>query len=186
MFHMKLCRVSPLRVLLNFESLLQLTAGSVDVVAPRITNRGLDAARLKATLKILDLMDRRRLERAALDIVKLNQVNVTERSLTEVAECLHFGVRVVDALDHGVFISWAATRLLGVELQCLMQTQQRVLFNARHEFIARGLDGGVQRNGERKLLGNVSKFADAGNNAAGGDGKVARTNADTVGVVEDS
>ena len=33
MFLMKRCRVSPLRVLLNFESLLQLTAGSVNVVA---------------------------------------------------------------------------------------------------------------------------------------------------------
>ena len=33
MFHMKRSRVSPLRVLLNFESLLQLTACGVNVIA---------------------------------------------------------------------------------------------------------------------------------------------------------
>ena len=60
---------SSLCVLLNLEALLQLTAGRVDVVATGIADRGLDAAGLKTTLKIFDLMNRRRLKRAALDIV---------------------------------------------------------------------------------------------------------------------
>lgn len=77
MFHMKRLGWSPLRVLLNLEALLQLTAGRVDIVAAGITDRGLDTARLKTALKIFDLVNRRRLERTTLDIVKLNQVDVT-------------------------------------------------------------------------------------------------------------
>ena len=178
--------VSPLCVLLNLEALLQLTTGRVDVVAAGIADRGLDAAGLKTALKIFDLVNRRRLERAALDIVELDQIDVTQSPLAEVAKRLHLGVRVVDAFDHGVLVGWAATRLLGIELQCLMQAQQRVLFNARHDLVARGLDGGVQRDGERELLGNVGKLTDAGNNAAGGDGKVARADTDAVGIVKDT
>ena len=63
---------TPLCVLLDLETLLQLTAGGINIIAARITDRGLDATRLKAALKILNLMNRRRLERAALDVVKLN------------------------------------------------------------------------------------------------------------------
>lgn len=71
---------TPLCVLLYLETLLQLTAGGINIIAARITDRGLDATRLKAALKILNHMNRRRLERAALDVVKLNQVNVAQRS----------------------------------------------------------------------------------------------------------
>lgn len=71
---------TPLCVLLNFEALLQLSASGVNIVTTGVTNRGLDATGLKTTLKILNLMNRRRLERAALDVVKLNQVNVAQRS----------------------------------------------------------------------------------------------------------
>lgn len=128
---------TPLCVLLNFEALLQLSAGGVNIIAARITDRGLDATRLKAALKILDLMNRRRLERAALDAVKLNQVNVAQCSLAEVAERLHLGVCIIDALDHGVFIGRAAASLFGVELKRLVKAKQRVLLNTGHELIAR-------------------------------------------------
>ena len=186
MFHMKRCRVSPLRVLLNFESLLQLTAGSINVVATRIANRGLDAARFKATLKILDLVNRRRLKRAALNVVELNQIDMAQRSLAEVAECLHLRISIVDAFDHCVFVGRAASGLLGVKLQCLVKAQQRVFLDAGHKLVARGLNSGVQRDSERELLWNVGELTNAWNNAAGRHGKVARTNADTVGIVEDA
>ena len=75
---------TPLCVLLNFKALLQLSASGVNIVTTGVTNRGLDATGLKTTLKILNLMNRRRLERAALDIVKLNQVDVAQRALAEV------------------------------------------------------------------------------------------------------
>ena len=107
---------TPLCVLLNFEALLQLSASGVNIVTTGVTNRGLDATGLKTTLKILNLMNRRRLERATLDVVKLNEVNVAQRSLAEVAERLHFGIRIVDAFDHGILIGRAAAGLLGVEL----------------------------------------------------------------------
>ena len=114
---------TPLCVLLNFEALLQLSAGGVNIVTTGVTNRGLDAAGLKTTLKILNLMNRRRLERAALDVVKLNQVNVAQRSLAEVAERLHLGIRIVDAFDHGILIGRAAASLLGVELKRLVKAK---------------------------------------------------------------
>ena len=56
---------TPLCVLLNFEALLQLSTSGVNIVTTGVTNRGLDATGLKTTLKILNLMNRRRLERAA-------------------------------------------------------------------------------------------------------------------------
>ncbi len=92
----------------------------------------------------LNLMNRRRLERAALDVVKLNEVNVAQRSLAEVAERLHLGIRIVDAFDHGILIGRAAASLLGVELKRLVKAKQRVLLNTGHELIARRLDGGMQ------------------------------------------
>lgn len=128
---------TPLCVLLDLETLLQLTASGINIIAARITDRGLDATRLKAALKILDLMNRRRLERATLNVVKLNQVDVTQRSLAEVAKRLHLRVSVIDAFDHGVLIGWAAASLLGVELKRLVKAEQRVLLNTGHELIAR-------------------------------------------------
>lgn len=177
---------TPLCVLLNFEALLQLSASGVNIVTTGVANRGLDATGLKTTLKILNLMNRRRLERAALDVVKLNEVNVAQRSLAEVAERLHFGIRIVDAFDHGILIGRAAASLLGVELQRFVKAKQRVLLNTGHELIARRLDGGMKGNGKRELLGDVGKFANTGNNAAGRDGEVTSADTDAVGVVEDS
>ena len=43
MFHMKRLGWSPLRVLLNLEALFELPASSVDIVAARVTDRGLNA-----------------------------------------------------------------------------------------------------------------------------------------------
>ena len=135
---------TPLCVLMNFESLLQLSASGVNIVTTGVTNRGLDATGLKTTLKILNLMNRRRLERATLDVVKLNEVNVAQRSLAEVAERLHLRIRIVDAFDHGILIGRAAASLLGVELKRFVKAKQRVLLNTGHELIARRLDGGMQ------------------------------------------
>ena len=114
---------TPLCFFLNFEALLQLSASGVNIVTTGVTNRCLDATGLKATLKILNLMNRRRLERAALDVVKLNQVNVAQRSLAEVAERLHLGIRIVDAFNHGILIGRAAASLLGVELKRLVKAK---------------------------------------------------------------
>ena len=177
---------TPLCVLLNFEALLQLSASGVNIVTTGVTNRGLDATGLKTPLKILNLMNRRRLERAALDVVKLNEVNVAQRSLAEVAERLHLGIRIVYAFDHGILIGWAAASLFGVELKRLVKAEQRVLLNTGHELVARRLDGGVQGNGKRELLGDVGKFANAGNNTAGRYREVARSNTDAIGVVKNA
>ena len=114
MFHMKRLGWSPLRVFLNLEALLELAASSVDIVAARVTDGGLNTTGLKTTLKVFNLMNRRRLERTALDIVELNQIDMAQRALAEVTECLHLGVGVIDALDHGVFVRRSAAGLFGV------------------------------------------------------------------------
>ena len=44
----------------------------------------------------------------------------------------------------------------------------------------------MQGNGKRELLGDVGKFANTGNNAAGRDGEVAGSDADTVRIVKDA
>lgn len=111
---------------------------------------------------------------------------MAQRSLAEVAERLHFGIRIVDAFDHGILIGRAAAGLLGVELKRFVKAKQRVLLNTGHELIARRLDGGMQGNGKRELLGDVGKFPNTGNNAAGRDGEVTGADTDAVGVVEDS
>ena len=69
MFHMKRLGCSPLHVLLDLEALFELAASGVDIVASRVADRGLNTTGLKTTLKVFNLMDRRRLERAALDVV---------------------------------------------------------------------------------------------------------------------
>lgn len=186
MFHMKRLGCSPLHALLNLEALFELAASGVDIVASRVADRGLNTTGLKTTLKVFNLMDRRRLERAALDIVELDQIDVAQRALAEVAECLHLGVCVIDALDHGVFVCRTAAGLFGVELKGLVKAQKCVLLNARHEFIAGGLNGGVQRDGERELLGNVGKLTNTRNNAAGGDGEMTRSDTDSVRVIKDA
>ena len=71
---------------------------------------------------------------------------MAQRALAEVAERLHFGVGVVDALDHGIFVRRTAAGLLGVELQCLVKAQECVFLDTGHELIACGLDSGVQRD----------------------------------------
>ena len=92
---------------------------------------------------------------------------MAQRALAEVAERLHLGIRIVNAFDHGILIGRAAASLLGVELKRLVKAKQRVLLNTGHELIARRLNGGMQRNGKRELLGDIGKFANTGN--AGGE-----------------
>ena len=128
-------------------------------------------------------MNRRRLERTALDIVELDQVDVAQRALAEVAERLHLGVCVIDAIDHGIFVCRTAAGLFGVELKGLVKAQKRVLLDAWHKLIAGGLNGGVQRDGERELLRNVDKLTNTRNNAAGGDGEMTCSDTDTVRVI---
>lgn len=39
---------------------------------------------------------------------------MAQRALAEVAECVHLGIGVVDAFDHGEFVGWPSASLLGV------------------------------------------------------------------------
>ena len=56
--------------------LFELAAGGVDVVAARIADRGFHAMLHKTLLKLFHLMYRRGLERATVDVVELNQIDV--------------------------------------------------------------------------------------------------------------
>ena len=111
---------------------------------------------------------------------------MAQRALAEVDQRLHLGIRVVDTVDHGELVARSAARLLDVQLDGLVQAGERVLLHAGHELVARSLYGGVQRDGERELLGKLGEPSDTGDDTAGGDGQMARPDREAVGVVEDS
>lgn len=111
---------------------------------------------------------------------------MAERSSTEVDESLHLRIGVVDAVDHSELVRWAATGLLDIQLDGLMETRKRVLLDSGHELIARALDGGVERDGEGELLGQLCEAADAGDYAAGRDSEVSGADCESIRIVEDS
>ena len=109
---------------------------------------------------------------------------MAKRAFAEVTEREHLGVSVIHAIDHCILVRWSATSLLDIVLQRLMQAQECVLLYTGHELVARALDGGVEGDGEGELLGELGKFANAGDNAAGRDRKVARADVEAIGAVE--
>lgn len=171
-FHMKqlLLRL-PARAV---AALFELAAGCIDIAPSRIANRCLNTVHGKTALEGLDLLDRRRAERAVGDVVELDEVDVAERSLAEVDKRLHFRIGIVDTVDHREFVRRPTPGLLGVLLQRLMEPQQRVFLNTWHELVTRRLHSGVQRDGEGELFGQLSEALDARNDARGRYSEMAR------------
>lgn len=152
--------------LANREALLELTAGGIDIVAARITNSRLHSMHSESTLKSFDFLDGRRLERAIGDVVQLDEVHVAQRTLAEIDERLHLGIGVVDAIDHGELVRRTTPGILRVILQRLVKAKQGVLLHTGHQLVARGLNGGVQGDGEGELLVDLAEAIDAGDDAA--------------------
>ena len=107
---------------------------------------------------------------------------MAESALAEVAKSEHLRVGVVHTVDHRVLVRGAATGLLDIILQRLMQAQKRVLLYTGHELVARALDGGMERDGKGELLRELGELANTGDNAAGRDRKVASADVETVGM----
>lgn len=171
---------SPLLLVL----LRKLAAGRINVRATRVANRGLNANGGKRTNEKLGLLGGGGLELGALEVVELDEVHVREGAAREVAEGIELVGVVIHAADEGVLVRGPASGLLDVLLHDLVKAAERVLAHARHELVACGLDGGVQRDGERELLGLLGKAADHGNDAAGRDREMAGADAGSVGGVE--
>ena len=171
---------SPLLLVL----LRKLAAGRIDIRATRVANRGLNANGGKRTNEEFGLLGGGGLELGALEVVELDEVHVCESAAREVAERVELVGVVVHAADEGVLVRGPASGLLDVLLHGLVKAAESVLAHARHEQVARGLDGGVQRDGERELLGLLGKAANHGNDAAGRDREVACADAGSVGGVE--
>lgn len=185
LFHVK--RLAVWDGLLRPEAtLLELTTRGVNVAAAGIADSGLNAMHSEPALERLDLLDGRRTERTVGNVVELNQVDVAERSGTEVDERLHLRIGVVDAIDHGELVRRAATGLLDIQLNGLMETRKRVLLDSGHELVARALDGGVERDGEGELLGQLGEAPDARDYAAGRDSEVTGADCESIRIVEDS
>lgn len=117
--------------------LFELTAGCVDIVTARVANGGFNAMHGEPSLERLDFVDRRRLEKRAGSIVKLDEVDVAKCARAEVDKGIHLGGRVIDAIDHGELVARTTAGLFHVGLQGLMETLKGVLFNTRHKFVAR-------------------------------------------------
>lgn len=117
-------------------------------------------------------------------MVELDDIDVRKVVLAEITEGSKFRIGVVDSLDEGVFVRGAPPGLINVLAHHVIEPQERVLLDPRHEHVTCLLDGGVKRDGKRKLLGFVCKTLDHRDDSTGGDGKVARTNAGALGGIE--
>ena len=117
--------------------LFELTAGCVDIVTARVANGGFNAMHGEPSLERLDFVDRRRLEKRAGSIVKLDEVDVAKCARAEVDKGIHLGGRVVDAIDHGELIARTTAGLFHVGMKGLMETLKGVFSNTWHKFVAR-------------------------------------------------
>ena len=149
-----------------------------------MANGGLYPIHGEAPLKGFYLLQRRRLQGAVGDIVKLDEVDVAQRARAELDERFHFRIVVVDAVYHRVFIRRATSGLFDILLNCLVKAGKRVFLNTGHELVARALDGGMKGNRERELLGKLGKALDSGDDAAGGDREVACTDFKSTGGIQ--
>ncbi len=107
-----------------------------------------------------------------------------ERVLAEVAQRVHLLSVVVHAADKGVLVGRATPGAVHVLAHDGVEVEQRVLFHAGHQIIARLLDGGVERNGKGELFRLAGELADHGDDAASRHGEVASADAALVGVIE--
>lgn len=164
--------------------LRQLATGGIDVVAARVADRGLDANLSKATHELLGTLGGGGLELGALEVIELDEVHMGKRATREVAQGVKLEVVVVDSPDEGVLVGRPAAGGLDVLGHGVMQPCEGVLLDARHDGVARRLDGGMQRDGQRELLGLLGKAANHGNDAAGRYREVACANAGALGRVE--
>lgn len=107
-------------------------------------------------------------------------------STSEVAQCGQLLLGVVDAADESVLVGRASAGPVDIGLHGVPEAQQREALDARHQVVARALNGGVEGDGERELLGFLGELMDHGNESAGGDGEVTSTDAGAVRGVEEA
>ena len=111
---------------------------------------------------------------------------MAQRATAEGDEGAQLTVSVVDAVHECILVRRTATRGLGVGDDGVTQALERVLLHARHDFVARLLHGGVQRDGKRELLRLGGEATDLGEQAARGDRNVASADVEQVRVVHDA
>ena len=166
------------------QALLELAAGGIDVIAARVADSCLDTMHLQALLKRFDLLHGGGLEERPRGVVELNEVDVAKCAAAEIDQGFHLGIGVVDAVDHGELVGRAASGLLDIRLNRLVQAGERVLLDAGHQLVAGALNSGMERDGERELLGELRKTLDTGNDAAGGNGQMAGADGVAIRIVE--
>ena len=145
----------------------ELTTGSIDVGTTRVADGCLDADGGKGADKEVGSLGCRGLELGTLEVVELDEVDVGERPAREVTQSVELGGVVVHSPDEGVLVGGPTAGLLDVLLHDLVQAAKRVLADAGHEHVARGLHGGVERDGKGELLGLTGKATNHGHDSAG-------------------
>ena len=164
--------------------LRKLAACGVDVVAARVPDGGLDANLGEPANKLIGTLLRGGLELGSLEVIELNQVDVSKGPASEVAKGLELGVIVVHTTNEGILVGRPSAGGLDILAHNLMKSLERVLLDARHDEVSRGLDGRVKRDGKRELLGLLGEATNHGNNTAGRDRKVTGANARALGRLE--
>lgn len=158
----------------------ELSASCIDIVAARVSHSSFNANTRKGPDKHVSLFGGGRLEARALKVVQLDEVNVSKRATGEVAQGIKLVHVVVDTADEGVLIRRAAASPVDILEHDVVKMAKRVLLDARHERVARCLDGRVERHGKGELLGLSREPPDHRDDATGGYREVASSDASSL------
>lgn len=165
-------------------TLRKLAASSVDIVAARVPDGGLDTNLREPTNKHLSLLLGRWLKLRSFEVIELNEIDVRQSSAAEITEGVELGLRIVNTADEGILVRRATTSGLYILAHDFVKVRERVLLHAGHENVARCLNGGVEGDGEGELLRLLGEAPDHRNDSAGRDGEVTGTDAKTIGGVK--
>lgn len=133
--------------------LRKLATGGVDVITARVSDGGLDTNLRESADELLGTLLCRGLEPGIFEVVELDEIHVSKGAAREVAQGFELCVVVVHAADEGVLIRRPPAGGFNVLPHDVMEALERVLFDPGHDCVSRRLDGGVQGDGERELLG---------------------------------
>lgn len=155
------------------DTVLKLSAGSVDIAPAGIAHVGFDSVAVKRANPMVDHRRARGMKRTALDFVHGEKVHMNEKPVAKIEQSLEVAFAIVDAAHHEVLDARSprADAVIGIER--LFQIGEGRPYAFGHDAVARGLDSGMQRESERELFGLAGERIYSLDDAAGGNSDMA-------------